>query len=715
MRRSAIAWSLDLLGLGYGAYLLAAAGAAVGILFQPSLNFPFAGLGAPVPVLLLWLALRRVLVPDRPDPAPIAWIRRAPAGIWVIGYAVVLTALAIRKHAALESHGSDLGIFVNLFWNLTHGGGWYSGMLERHFFGEHFSPLLILIAPLYRLWPAPECLLAVQSAALALAAWPIYLYARSRLGHGAGLVAMYAYFVYPPVLGIALHDFHEVALAVPLLGFAMWWFSRGRTVFAVLALAGAVLCKEELALTVAGVGGYLLFTRRDWKTGAGLLVAGLAVCFLLVSAVMPAFRGGPLPFADRYSHLVGESGGILAMLWQHPVRLLATCCEADKWRYLLDLLRPLGFLPLLAPFECLPALPTLARNLLSNHEPQFSIYFHYPAPMVPFLFMAVVAGLERARSAIVRFAPGLSTACRRLFRYPSAEASAFLGVKLAAGASWTPLGWLVLAAALWGTNLPARFERFVPSARLEAFHELQALIPADASVSAHNRLVPHVAARRDVCTFPVIRDAEFILLDFGYPDFEYPVHAETHRQQFLHALDNGYRILAARDKFVLLHRQPGTDAVPSPEILDELFFRYRREHLRKFAFSRDVFWQGSLWLFSPGRWQATVVLTPRRPLPEDEPIVFSVHPYLGGRMGEWSLGDLVYDPASAPARNPGADLVLSWEFVQPRWQMLSLRILNDPAERFWLRSVEYRPMDATSMRVHGMPSDVAVPEEKTAR
>ena len=263
--------------------------------------------------------------------------------------------------------------------------------------------------------------------------------------------------------------------------------------------------------------------------------------------------------------------------------------------------------------------------------------------------------------------------------------------------------------------MPARFERFVPSARLEAFHELQALIPADASVSAHNRLVPHVAARRDVCTFPVIRDAEFILLDFGYPDFEYPVHAETHRQQFLHALDNGYRILAARDKFVLLHRQPGADAVPSSEVLDELFFRYRREHLRKFAFSRDVFWQGSLWLFPPGRWQATVVLTPRRPLPEDEPIVFSVHPYLGGRMGEWSLGNLVYDPASAPARNPGADLVLSWEFVQPRWQMLSLRILNDPAERFWLRSVEYRPMDATSMRVHGMPSDVAVPEEKTAR
>ncbi|MGD9781042.1 MAG: DUF2079 domain-containing protein [Kiritimatiellia bacterium] len=678
MNRRAIAPLLDILWFGYWAGLLAAAGAVVGCLLNPAWNVPFAALGSPPLVLLALLALRRRLMPGQPDPAPVDWIRRAPAWIWVAAYAVLLAALAIRKHAALESHGSDLGIFVNLFWNLTHGNGWYNGMLERNFMGEHFSPLLILIAPLYRFWPAPECLLVVQSAALAVGAWPIYQLARFRLGHGAGLVAMYAYFVYPPLLGTALHDFHEVALAVPLLGFAIWWLSQGRIGLSVLALAAAVLCKEELALTAATFGIYLAIVRRDWKTGGALFAAGLAVFLLLVGAVLPAFRGGPLPFADRYSQFSGGLGEILAQAKQDPAWLWAACWSAAKGRYLLDLLRPLGFLPLLAPLECLPALPTLARNLLSNHQPQFEIYFHYPAPLIPFFFAAAVAGIGRLRDGMLRMVPAAPRA---------------------PGTHWAAVGWLALAATLWGVSLPRRMERFVPDARAVAFHELRAQIPADASVSAHNRLVPHVANRRDVCTFPVVRAADYVLLDFGYPDFEYPVHAETHRQKFLRLLADGeYRVFDAREKFVLLRRQPGAASAFFPEVLDDLFFRYRREHLRRIKGKHDVYWQGAPWFFPPGRWRATVTVESRGSWPAGSPVVFSIHPYLGGRMGEWSLGDRAVDAVPAADSGRPTEHSFSWEFEQPRRQMLSLRILHDPRERLRLKALEFHPADASATR-----------------
>ena len=678
MNRRAMVSLLDVLWFGYWAGLLAAAGAVAGCLLNPAWDIPFAALGPPPLVLLALLALRRRLAPGNPDPAPVDWIRRAPAWIWVAAYAVLLAALAVRKHAALESHGSDLGIFVNLFWNLTHGNGWYNGMLERNFLGEHFSPLLVLIAPFYRFWPAPECLLVVQSAALALGAWPIYQLARFRLGHGAGLVAMYAYFVYPPLLGTALHDFHEVALAVPLLGFAIWWQSQGRIGLFVLALAAAVLCKEELALTAATFGIYLAIVRRDGKTGGALFAAGLAVFLLLVCAVLPAFRGGPLPFADRYSQFSGGLGEIVAHAKQDPAWLLAACWSAPKGRYLLELLRPLGFLPLLAPLECLPALPTLARNLLSNHEPQFEIYFHYPAPLIPFFFAAAVVGLGRLRAGMLRLVPAVTRA---------------------PGAHWAALGWLALAATLWGVSLPRRMERYVPDARAEAFHELRQLIPADASVSAHNRLVPHVANRREVCTFPVVRDADYVLLDFGYPDFEYPVHAETHRQKFLRLLADGeYRVFATREKFVLLRRQIGAAPAPLPEVLDDLFFRYRREHMRRIQDKHDVYWQGASWYFPPGRWRATATVESRRSLPAGETVTFSIHPYLGGRTGEWSLGDQIVDAVPAADAGSPAEWSFSWEFDQPRRQMLSLRIHNDPRERLRLKSIEYHPADASATR-----------------
>lgn len=671
---------LDLLwGLG-GVYLLAGLGSIAGL-------WPWRvpGLGALPAAALLLLLLRRALAPGRPDPAFVNRVRRLPAGWWVAGYAVVLAALAVRKHTALESHGSDLGIFVNLFWNLTHGGGWHSGMLERHFLGEHFSPLLILVAPLYRCWSVPECLLVVQSAALALAAWPLYLLARARLGHGAGLVTLYAYFVYPPLRGIALHDFHEVALALPLLSGAVWWWHRGRTTAALLALAAAVLCKEELALTAAAGGLYLAVVRRDKANGIPLLLAGLAVFLLLAGTVVPAIRGAALPFADRYSQWPADLRDLLALAARHPIRFAAAAWTPAKGRYLLDLLRPLGLLPLLAPWEALPALPTLARNLLSNHEPQFSIHFHYPAPLVPFLFAAAIAGLDRARR-------GLAGWVRRwAARAPGGRPAEPVCAAVAHGAA---LGWLAAAAAWWGADLPRDWTRFTPPPRARALDELRALIPPRASVSAHNRLVPHIANRPQVWTFPVVGDADFVLLDFGYPDYEYPVHAETHRQRFLELLDSGnYRIRAARDKLVLLERRPA--GPPDPALLDELFFRYRREHLRAYPGRRDTMWQGPRWFFPPGRWRATVKLTARAPT---GPVVFSVHPYLGGRLDEWSLGSAVYDPAVATNAPGAAEVSLAWTFQQPRQQMLTLRVLDDRPERLRLQSLEFQPLDAAAAR-----------------
>ena len=88
----------------------------------------------------------------------------------------------------------------------------------------------------------------------------------------------------------------------------------------------------------------------------------------------------------------------------------------------------------------------------------------------------------------------------------------------------------------------------------------------------------------------------------------------------------------------------------------------------------------------------------RGPLPAGSPVVFSVHPYLGGRTGEWSLGDRTVDGVLSADPGRPTEHSFSWEFEQPRRQMLSLRILNDPRERLRLKSLEFRPADASAAR-----------------
>src|SRR5699024_9548716 len=62
-----------------------------------------------------------------------------------------------------------------------------------HQLGDHFSPLLALVAPVYRLFPGPVTLLVVQCVLVAVSVVPLTLVARRILGAWAGLGVGVAY------------------------------------------------------------------------------------------------------------------------------------------------------------------------------------------------------------------------------------------------------------------------------------------------------------------------------------------------------------------------------------------------------------------------------------------------------------------------------------------------------------------------------------------
>ncbi len=99
---------------------------------------------------------------------------------------ILFGTLALLRHSTFHSTASDLAVFDQVLWNTIHGRFMESTMslarCEPHsFFGDHFSPALLLIVPLYALFPHPETLIVVQTIALALGVWPIYLLARRSL------------------------------------------------------------------------------------------------------------------------------------------------------------------------------------------------------------------------------------------------------------------------------------------------------------------------------------------------------------------------------------------------------------------------------------------------------------------------------------------------------------------------------------------------------
>src|SRR2546430_4711142 len=87
-------------------------------------------------------------------------------------YALTFGALSLIRHWSFHSTGLDLGVFDQVLWNTSQGRFMESTLsLDRcvphSFFGDHFSPILVALVPLYWVAPHPETLLVVQTVALA--------------------------------------------------------------------------------------------------------------------------------------------------------------------------------------------------------------------------------------------------------------------------------------------------------------------------------------------------------------------------------------------------------------------------------------------------------------------------------------------------------------------------------------------------------------------
>ena len=436
--------------------------------------------------------------------------RRFTPGVllWVaIGaYAVAFSALSILRHRAFQTGRFDLGNMVQAVWSTAHGDwlqitGLRGEQISR--LAAHFDPILAAFAPLWLVWPSPDVLLVTQAVAISLGALPVYWLAHKHLGsQRAALGFALAYLLYPPTQWLTLNEFHPVALACPLLLFAIWYLDEGRLLpFAIFA-AIAVTTKEEIGLVVGGLGLWYALEHRRRAEGAAIFALGTAVALIAIEVVVPHFnRAGSSSFFSRYSEVGGSPSGIVHTAVHHPWKIVTTAVTGRGLGYLARLLLPLGLLTLFAPLFLLAAVPELAINLLSAATTQTSIRFHYTAGLIPVLIAGSIFGAAR----LLRDRPQL--------RVPLATGA----LVLALAANYA-LG----AIPLW-RYFPGGEQAQAYAARVSRHDRLAAqalrMIPSHAVVSATNTLGAHLSARHRILSFPYIQDATWVAADETSPGY----------------------------------------------------------------------------------------------------------------------------------------------------------------------------------------------------
>ncbi len=337
--------------------------------------------------------------------------RSQPPSSLLIAIATTATILFLSsslRHALFQSTAFDLGIFDQAIYLISQNQTPFSSLMQMHILGDHAAVIYYPLAWLYKIYPDVHWLFLVQAVALSLGAWPSWSLARlASLNPEQSRAIAFIYLLYPVVFNINLFDFHPEVIALPALLAAIFAASLNKILWFSAAILLILSCKAVLSLTVAAMGLWLLLCEKKQRCGAIALVFGIAWFVIASQKIIPFFSGSEVAGVGRYSYLGKSVIEIIINLILKPQLILGKLLSFDTFKYIFLLSLPLfwGLLPFSSKIgmryllPLIPALPTLAINILSDLPFQRSLAYQYSVPIIPFLLLAVISKSTPVNSA----------------------------------------------------------------------------------------------------------------------------------------------------------------------------------------------------------------------------------------------------------------------------------------------------------------------------
>ena len=420
-------------------------------------------------------------------------------------YALILCRLLFLRQEAFNTFALDLGKFDQAIWNTAQGRWFHTSLGEGSVLISHFSPALALFAPLYWLWPDIRLLSILLVLFVATAGLILYRQHRQNQQPWLGLTLMGAFLMHPTVHQVTLVGFRRESLVILTASVALYSLLNRRHTTLLLALILTLLCKEDMAFFVGGVGVHLVISKQHRSLGAALISLAVGYVILIPNWILPALSGqSSYGFtAPVLGHLGNTPGEIVATLVTHPDIALRQACQPDRLVALAMFFGPTLGLCVLGWDIVLLMTPFLAYQLLSGIPAMGRLEDWYPTLTMIILYWATSKGLVRVH----------------LTWRPTAQVMLLMG---------SCLGWW-LHSPLWPGP------RWGPSLYAVSDHDRAAVaaleaIPPDAVVGAQDGFVPHLTHRAEIRILPAV--PEDLPLDYVVIDRDgsiYPFSPDEHR------------------------------------------------------------------------------------------------------------------------------------------------------------------------------------------
>lgn len=310
----------------------------------------------------------------------------------IVLYTIVFTALySLRYQTFFSYEWEDEAAENQLLWNTAHGNFLKQTIFQREFFIDHFSPIHILIAPFYRLFPRIYTFHFILTLGLGIGALPIYFLSNTLLKNSfKSALLSFIYLFYPPLHWVNLSVVEPVMLSVPFLLFAFYFFFRQKLKFFIIFIVLSLMCKENIALIVIAMGILFALNRYNLKYSMMLIAIGLIWFLVSFYWIIPHFGRETRHVLCAWARQTIPDTVKFIVL--QPLEAFKYMFNPEKAVFFVKILAPLLFLPLFS-VKFYIAMPIFLQILLFESPIRLEAY--YLSAVIPCIFVGMLFVLQK--------------------------------------------------------------------------------------------------------------------------------------------------------------------------------------------------------------------------------------------------------------------------------------------------------------------------------
>ena len=287
----------------------------------------------------------------------------------------------ILKYYSFNLFTLDAGYHSNILYNISNG-DFFSSVFNMHNLGEHFTLSMSFIALFYKLVPSINWMMGFKIIAYLSSVYLIFLIIKDELKEYQKywmvfiVFAVMWLFLYRPIINTVRYEFQASCLAPPFILMSFLFLKKEKWIPFVFTMIFLLGFKEHLGSVWIGFGCYKILKNPRNISGYIILMTGVLSIYLIMFEIKSYFRGTTSGYND--------------------VNLIAPFKDIGEkiFYFLIYLLSPLMFLPLIFWKNGIMAMPAIGINLISGVSQMYSSHYHYDDVASTLLIISTIISLK---------------------------------------------------------------------------------------------------------------------------------------------------------------------------------------------------------------------------------------------------------------------------------------------------------------------------------